>query len=197
MGEEAEDVPTLLRLTTEESKHCGYGTLHNEMIRDRLVLGLRDKKLSEQLQMDPEMMLERAVNRVRQSELVKKQQDMLKSNFKGDSAGVNIDICSVGAQHKESAKLVKHQGARAKSSLCTSDTKQSSCLQCRRCGKEAHSFQHCPAREATCKLCKKKGTGEISTATDHREDISFLDSISASNAHAPWLVKVKVGKAET
>ena len=31
------------------AKHCGYGSLHNEMIRDRIVAGLRDAALSEKL----------------------------------------------------------------------------------------------------------------------------------------------------
>ena len=52
------------------SEHCGYGELLIEMVRDRLVVGLRDKRLSEQFQMDPEPPLEKAVTRVHQSEQV-------------------------------------------------------------------------------------------------------------------------------
>lgn len=37
------------------AEHCGYGVLHNETIRDRIVVGLRDAKLSERLQMDPDL----------------------------------------------------------------------------------------------------------------------------------------------
>jgi len=55
------------------------------------VVGLRDNILSEQLQMDSELTLEKAVTRVRQSELVKKQQEELKGNFKSDIA-TNVDI---------------------------------------------------------------------------------------------------------
>ncbi|XP_039460226.1 P2Y purinoceptor 1-like [Oreochromis aureus] len=40
------------------AEHCGYGALHSEMIRDRLVVGVRDKRLSEQLQMDAELTLQ-------------------------------------------------------------------------------------------------------------------------------------------
>ncbi|KAM9838450.1 uncharacterized protein ACBR49_017166 [Aulostomus maculatus] len=50
------------------SEHCGYGDALNEMIRDRFVVGLRDKQLSELLQRDPDLTLETAVTRVRQSE---------------------------------------------------------------------------------------------------------------------------------
>ncbi len=49
------------------SKHalaekCNYGTLHDELLRDRLVFGLRDSTLSEQMQLDRELTLEKAIN---------------------------------------------------------------------------------------------------------------------------------------
>ncbi len=73
------------------------------MVRERLVLGLTDKKLSEQLQLDPELILQKAVARVRQSEQVKKQQEMLKSNFKREIANAQLD--SVQALQTSSSKL--------------------------------------------------------------------------------------------
>ncbi|KAJ8367397.1 hypothetical protein AAFF_G00320240 [Aldrovandia affinis] len=63
MGESADCFITALHCLAE---HCGYGTLHNEMVRDRLVVGLRDRRLSEQLQMDPELTLQKAVTRAKQ-----------------------------------------------------------------------------------------------------------------------------------
>lgn len=69
------------------AEHCRYGDQHDEMIIDRLVVGLTDKRLLEQLQLDPELTLEKAVVRVRQSEQVKKQQEILKSNFYRQTAG--------------------------------------------------------------------------------------------------------------
>lgn len=60
------------------AKYCNYGTLHDEMIRDRLVVGLLDSRLSEKLQMDSELTLEKAVTSSRQSELVKKQQSVVR-----------------------------------------------------------------------------------------------------------------------
>lgn len=66
--EQGETVDSFITSLHCLSEHCGYGQLHDEMIRDRLVVGLRDKKLSEQLQLDPELTLERAVTRVRANE---------------------------------------------------------------------------------------------------------------------------------
>ncbi|XP_038835843.1 zinc finger protein 345-like [Salvelinus namaycush] len=88
-GETADDFITALHCLSE---HCGYGALLSEMIRNRLVMGLRDRRLSEQLQMDPEITLDKAVTRIRQTELVKKLQDLPENNFKVASSTANVDI---------------------------------------------------------------------------------------------------------
>ena len=45
---------------------CEYGAMKEEMIRDRLVVGIRDTMLSERLQLDPKLTLESAKKAVRQ-----------------------------------------------------------------------------------------------------------------------------------
>lgn len=45
------------------AEHCGFGNLHDELIRDRIVVGLSDKGLSEKLQLEAEMTLEKAMKR--------------------------------------------------------------------------------------------------------------------------------------
>lgn len=52
----------LHRLVTQ----CGYGALKDELMRDRLVVGLEDAKLSDTLQSDPDLTLEMAVQKARQ-----------------------------------------------------------------------------------------------------------------------------------
>ena len=41
-------------------QHCDYGEMKDEMIRDRLVVGIRDSSLSEKLQLDPALILAKA-----------------------------------------------------------------------------------------------------------------------------------------
>ena len=50
---------------------CNYEDLKSEMIRDRLVVGIQDLALSERLQLDRELTLEKAKTLVRQREAVK------------------------------------------------------------------------------------------------------------------------------
>ena len=49
------------------------------MIRDRIVVGLQDVSLSEKLQLDPDLTLEKAVTAAHQKEAVKQQQSTLRS----------------------------------------------------------------------------------------------------------------------
>lgn len=51
------------------------------MIRDRIVVGIRNSALSLKLQMDAELTLEKAVRAARETEAVKKQQPLLRSDF--------------------------------------------------------------------------------------------------------------------
>lgn len=60
------------------------------MIRDRLVIGLADMLLSEQMQLDEDLALERAIEMARQSEEVKRQQITLRLH-----TGTVKEACSV------------------------------------------------------------------------------------------------------
>ena len=57
---------------------CDYGALRDEMIRDRLLVGIRDTALSQQLQLDAELTLKKTKKRIRQKEAVGKQQKKLR-----------------------------------------------------------------------------------------------------------------------
>ena len=45
------------------AEHCEYGEMKDETIRDCIVVGIRDRPLSEQLQLDAELTLEKAKKR--------------------------------------------------------------------------------------------------------------------------------------
>ena len=63
-------------------QYCDYGEMKDEMIRDRLVIGIHDCSLSEKLQLDPALTLEKAKKTIRQSEAIHEQHKMLKGNSK-------------------------------------------------------------------------------------------------------------------
>ena len=85
---EGESVDSFVTDLYALAEHCSYGDLHDEMIRDRLVVGFRSAKLSEKLQLDAELTLEKAVTQVRQAEAIKLQQSVLR----GESAVKPISL---------------------------------------------------------------------------------------------------------
>ena len=90
--EEGESVDTYITALYSLAEHCSYGALHNEMVRDRIVVVIRNRALSERMQLDPKLTLDSAVTQARQSEAVKLQQAMLR----GSSCSEQLDL-PVGA----------------------------------------------------------------------------------------------------
>ena len=70
-GESAEQVHRLV-------ENCDYGTLTDELIRNRLVVGIQNSQLSKSLQLDPDIILEKAKKNILQHEAVQEQAQELK-----------------------------------------------------------------------------------------------------------------------
>ena len=60
--EEDETVDTFITALHALATHCNFGSLKDEMIQDRIVVGLQDAKLLKKLQLDPELTLPKAIN---------------------------------------------------------------------------------------------------------------------------------------
>ena len=53
--EEGETIESFIISLYSLAEHCQFGTLQEELIRDRIVVGLRDERLSEKLQLDQDL----------------------------------------------------------------------------------------------------------------------------------------------
>ncbi|KAJ8872719.1 hypothetical protein PR048_026333 [Dryococelus australis] len=86
-----ESVDTFVTALHSLAEKCEYKSMQNELIRDRLVLGLLDKMLSEMLQLDATLTLETAVNKARQTEVIRKQQLIVQKSNWDQPMEENID----------------------------------------------------------------------------------------------------------
>ena len=68
---------------------CENGTLKEKMLRGRLVVGIRDLAMSQKLQMDAELTLEKAKKAIRQKEAVHEQQQQLRGD--GSAKAIVVD----------------------------------------------------------------------------------------------------------
>lgn len=135
--EESESVDDFITALFCLAEHCGYAGLHDEMVWDRIVVGIRDCRLSEKMQLDPELTLDKAVNLARQSEAVRKQQ----ATIRGTESSIEA-IKGTGHYQKRKPR----PAAQAQPQVCT------------RCGKAPlHGKGQCPAKDVTCHKCGKRG----------------------------------------
>ena len=117
------------------------------MIKDCIVVGLQDTALSEKLQLKPELTLESAITKVQQSELIKKQQLTVRGDKQKIESISNKKSTHFRRRGNDPQRQTKYTDWRCEpESVCT------------RCGKiPGYSQQHCPAKQATCHKCQKRG----------------------------------------
>lgn len=138
-GEPIDDFITDLHSLAEK---CNFQALKEELIRDRIVVGMLNVRVSEQLQLKPDLTLKIAKDTARQAESQSKQTKMIR-----DEKSIN----NVNRFKKEKG----HQ----KLPNSTQSTKEAigSAKTCMFCGKEPHDRSQCPARTAVCSGCKLRG----------------------------------------
>ncbi|UYV61752.1 K02A2.6-like [Cordylochernes scorpioides] len=138
---------------------CSYGILKEEMIRDRLVVGVKNFNLSEKLQLESELTLEKAIQIVRQSESVKNQQ---KKKIRQDTENRNVDVINrKGGRDGTIFQKTRMKGTKTYNSNFPKNPQGWSSNEkrkCFRCGYyQGHSKEQCPAKDAICNKCRKKG----------------------------------------
>ena len=189
------------------AERCDYGALREAMIRDRIVVGIKDKKLSAYLQMDADLTLEVAKRKVRQREAVAGQQDVVQ-----DKTAIKHPVEGV---HTKKTYRRKQQYKAAPSRSSSQSGTTTSGEKCSRCGRAKHSRQDCPAREVVYHSCKKRGhfsaqcfsrkpRQQTSAAAgieviDSNDDVDavFLNTIVGSLGDDDcWLSKILVDKKE-
>lgn len=165
------------------------------MIRDRLVVGIRNNSLSEQLQMDADLMLEKAKKAIRQKEAVHGQQSVLNN----DTTVSPIDAIKSGSSLGQSQPTAKQFKPPRRHRQPQQNTKH-----CTRCGKSLHSRDKCPAQESLCRKCHRKGhysnqcmskTVAPLTAQTNPENTAYLDAMGESQQDT-WSVQIHIGLQE-
>ena len=75
---EGETVDAFITALHKLATKCDYGALNDDLIRDRIVEGIRDQGLSEKMQLDEKLTLSKATKMARESEAVRLQQSEIR-----------------------------------------------------------------------------------------------------------------------
>jgi len=204
---EGEQVDSFFTDLYKLAETCEFGTLKDDMIRDRIVVGILDGSLSEKMQLDDKLTLQKAMTMARSKETVRGQQKVIRS----DSS--SCDVSKVQAKKNGPAREFKPRfekpawvkGKQKRGSKPRPEYAQAQSSQCHRCGKSpAHSKIKCPAKAAECHKChfvghyekmcrsdKVKSVGEVGESLD--SDSLFLGEVNSPDSKLQWVSSVKIG----
>ncbi|UYV66635.1 hypothetical protein LAZ67_4002419 [Cordylochernes scorpioides] len=178
--EDREPVDEFITSLYKLADSCEFEGLHEQLIRDRIVVGVRDKALSERMQLDSELTLEKAVKMVRQQEAVRQQQvDLQRPSTSQKVNQVKFNSKNLSPKQQQQPSRNNEKSAKTRS-------------RCPKCGGFTHrEGQACRAEGQRCNLCSKTGhfanccpdkqakTAEVKAVSELYEEIGFLLEVSA------------------
>ena len=136
--EEGESISTFIANLRRLSEHCKYERILDDMLRDRLVCGVRDKRIQQRLLAEPELTFQKARELALAAETAaRNSQDLQASKTSITRAELLLKIQS---QRKTLKSSTDADGTTA----------------CYHCGGN-HFAKGCRFQEAVCRLCKKRG----------------------------------------
>ncbi|UYV69447.1 K02A2.6-like [Cordylochernes scorpioides] len=163
--EDREPVDEFITSLYKLADSCEFEGLHEQLIRDRIVVGVRDKALSERMQLDSELTLEKAVKMVRQQEAVRQQQvDLQRPSTSQKVNQVKFNSKNFSPKQQQQPSRKKEKSAKTR-------------IRCPECGGFTHrEGQACRAEGQRCKQTK---TAEVKAVSELDEEIGFLLEVSA------------------
>ena len=175
-GETAEEYIMALYELVES---CDYGDdIKEEMIRDRLIVGIRDSALLEKIAARCHTHARIGEESIRQKEAVHEQQQSLKS-AESTSSATNMESIDKKKRDNRHPCRSRRSGNQAQGK---SNAKAAAGDKYGRCGRERHSREKCPAKDAQCHSCGRKGhysamcrQKNVSTVLEDDPNMAFLD----------------------
>ena len=149
--EQGESIHQFIVKIQTQSANCDYGAMKAELVRDRIVVGVRDNELRKYLIDTPDLTLEVCIQKAKQFVAHQVQVEKMssstatsKDSTEGEAANIDTLVQPDKDKKKQTGKNIK-KGAQNLSTQCT------------KCGKNKHFGGKCPAEGTRCNRCKKIG----------------------------------------
>ncbi|XP_077548214.1 uncharacterized protein LOC144161027 [Haemaphysalis longicornis] len=181
LGESIDVFMTALHVLAEK---CDFGEFKQRLMPDRFVVGLRDEKLSESLQMNPKQSLATALAKARLKETVRQQPAELRSSKKV-RGNTPCKPCDNGNVDAVGHRTKPHRSEDTRPPAVRSER------QCIFCGGHSYLRTDCPAREQKCFNCGTKAHfGKVclkgtSPSNQRKVAVSFVQKDNGE-IYGPW-----------
>ena len=189
--QQGETAEMYIRTLYELAEHCDFENKRDEHIRDRLVVGIRDKELSRRFQLvgGADLTLAKVIAETRQAEEITKQVNLQASGPDTDTPLANVDA----VDRREDRRQRTGWQRRGNSGRTANSDEE-----CSRCGKPQHSDERkCPALKSKCNKCHKKGHWERACLSKGVREVEeeqpyFLGAVSAEGEQDEWTVSLTI-----
>ncbi|XP_072171469.1 uncharacterized protein [Diadema setosum] len=169
---DSETISEFIAALKSMAEHCNYGSTLGEMIRDRLVCGIRHDRIQRILLAEKKLDLTKAVDIATSVEMAERNVCDLQSTQAPRGNGATNKVFKQQAGHKKNKTGAQHRNS------------------CYRCG-QGHEKGKCKAVDATCHNCGKRGhfakVCRSKTNSGQRTEVQtqFLAEISAEQSTPP------------
>ena len=144
-----ETIETFINGLYTLAETCNYGTLKDELIRDRIIAGVKDERLSDILVQQDDLTLTKAVDIARKWEA--REYDL--KAIRGESSSSQVEFVGRRRNHVNNHRPIHPQNNKNQGQ----STNQSKSEKCWFRAGTCHPRSICPARNAQCQKCSKIG----------------------------------------
>ncbi|XP_068733036.1 uncharacterized protein [Montipora capricornis] len=197
-----ESVDTFIQDLYRLAENCNHGTLKDELIRDRIIVGVPDDTLSDRLQAKSDLTLADAARISRQAEARKQNRTIVR----GVETQNEVDYVSQPRSHNKQ-QATNNPPARNRNEGYIKEPSKND-RPCFWCGRQSHDRKYCPARDTICNNCNKKGHFQSvclskkpyprkvhAVEEQEEEDILFLGEIGCEENY--WSAQIGVNGRTT
>lgn len=178
--QEGETIDAYVTALRKMAKTCNFGTNEERMLRDRIVLGVRDDLVRQKLLEDRHLTLTSC-----------------------------IEVCRAHeSSHLQAKAIVSGTGATV-DRVMPMNKAGSSLRKCKKCGRPHKPKETCPAKNAECRACHRKGhyaamcyaraprtqSRDISKVCEGEGEGHFLGAVSRGGTEA-WYKKIKLDRGK-
>ncbi|PFX16000.1 hypothetical protein AWC38_SpisGene19760 [Stylophora pistillata] len=132
------------------SENCGFGMPRESLVRDRLILGVKDDRIGVKLLGKRDLDLDKAVEMIKARRVIHSRASEI-----ADEALAQEDVSALKHKPRPQRKSEKWKLPKSSTRNPSSNSKLKECLFCG--GKHALDRKLCPASGQTCKKCGKVG----------------------------------------
>ncbi|XP_067937197.1 uncharacterized protein [Watersipora subatra] len=146
-----------------QADNCDYGTIRDEMVRDRIVVGVADDKLREYLIDVEDLDLNKCITKAKQyvshhAQVLKMtSQEMGTENLDTVKQSQSVDIVRQYRTGYQARSGDDYRQDRFSSQKRQGPINSKERPKCDFCNKPAHPKDRCPARNSICHMCKGRG----------------------------------------